>query len=241
MDKEKRKSKKAVSTIEMIVSFTIFLAFIIFLMAYLNPVKSTDISGALLDSAENGIENATETDLIEMPVVLDTPKIRGECFNIENPFTKGNETNVFIKDSGGNFISFNRTGENFTIQGTGDRIYYLYFSDDESVTNIPPQCAKTTPVLYKFSVPRLKKVYSYTLLKSFNGAYADDASYLALKRQFNLPITYNFGLKVYNSTDTIIEIMKQKPEKVIVNAREIPIQIMKDREIQYVHMSIQVW
>jgi len=236
------KRKKAVSTIEMIVSFTIFLAFIIFLIAYLNPVKKPDISGALLDSAENGIENATETDLIEMPVILTDSVEAGTCFDIENPFTIGNETNVFIKDSKGNFMPFKRNSENFTIQSTGDTIYYLYFSEDESVTNDAPapSCTISFPE-YKFSIPRLKKVYSYTLLKAFNDTYAADAAYLGLKEQFNFPITYNFGLKVYNSTSTIIEIMKQKPEKVIVKAREIPIQIMKDKEIQYVHMSIQVW
>jgi len=236
-----QRNKKAVSTIEMMVSFTIFLAFIIFLLTYLNPVKMPDISGALLDSAENGIENAAETDLIEMPVILDSATIK--CFNIENPFTKGNETNVFIKDSKGKFVNFNLTDKNFTIQGTEDKMYYLYFSEDEQITTNKapsPSCTTTFPP-YKFSIPRLKKVYSYTLLTAFNSSYTNDAGYLSIKERFNLPITYNLGLRIYNSTSTIIEIMRQKPEKVIVKAREIPIQIIQGRETQYAHMSIQVW
>jgi len=242
---EIKKSRKGVSTIEMIVSFTIFLAFVIFLIAYLNPVRTTDISGALLDSAEAGIDNATQTSLVEMPVALPEGGTSG-CFEIPNPFnlTGASISNMFIEDSQGRYANFAIVHNyNLTIQGTSssEKIYYIYFSEDETTNDAHTLSCSSPFIKYSFSVPRLKVYYSYSKLKAFNKTYFNDTIYNSMKTQFNLPGTYNFGLRIYNSTSTIMEIMRQKPEKVIVKAREIPIQLMHGKTTEYAQMSVQVW
>ena len=102
-------------------------------------MRQPDISSALLDAVERGVEDETQTSLVEFPIVLTAGKT-SSCFKTENPFEGGTEETIFIKDGQARPVFFSMDNENLIIQGTGEKLYYLYFSEDEKTQTDDPGC-----------------------------------------------------------------------------------------------------
>ena len=60
------KNKKAFSNIEMIISFSLFIVFLMFLFIYVNPIRRPNVSDVLLNTVELGLNNY-KIDFVEIP------------------------------------------------------------------------------------------------------------------------------------------------------------------------------
>ena len=251
--KMKSKTRKAESHLEMIISFSIFLIFLLFLFTFMNPVRKPDLSNVLLDIVEKEMKNST-ISLLEMPVVLYEFPSPGTCFSIECPFNlsyvlSGDKRNyIFVKDEQNKDVAFNLIEQgdliNITITVPSDlssRMYTLYFSDDEFSSSMLGSSSCPSSGQYNFSTPRLKKLYSYSKLKDINTSYYSNGGYDGLKKRFNFPESNDFAIYVRY----YFEMSGIKPEKGIVKAREIPIEVLKEegnqKQIIKTYLNIQVW
>ena len=249
-----KKNKRADSNLEMIISFSIFLIFLLFIFTFLNPVKKPDISNVLLDIIEEQAKNYT-LSLLEIPVMIYTTP--SGCFNIECPFNlsyiedqEKRRYYIFVEDDKQNDKNFGFTGSgnllNITIDSSGSasNLYTLYFSDSvfDNVPGSEPQASGCiSPGLYNFSTPRLNKLYSYNKLRDLNTSYYSSGGYDNLKKLFNFPESSDFAIFVR----PYFEMTGIKPERGIVKAREIPIEMIKEedgkKEIIKTYLDIQVW
>lgn len=253
--KTTKAKKRAESHLEMIISFSIFLIFLLFLFTYMNPVKKPDLSSVLLDIIEKEAKNYT-IDLLEMPVMFDqTPIV---CFNIECPFNLSyippadqgkRRYYVFVEDDEQNDKNFGFIGVgnslNITIDPAGatSNLYTLYFSD--SIFNNFPNLQEPlssnclSPGQYSFSTPRLKNLYSYSKLTDLNTSYY--FHYDELKKRFNFPESNDFAIFI----SPYFEMSGIKPERGLVKAREIPIEMIREennqKQIIKTYLNIQVW
>lgn len=251
--KTRNSSKKAASHLEMIISFSIFLLFVIFLFTFMSPVKQPDVSESLIKVVEKGISEY-ESSLVEVPVATKTAQTG--CFKITSPFASTQQANIFIKDRDGNDVGFAVSGQTITISGNGNDFYYLYYSDD-AFTHLKQACSAESSALdimpqtdYTFSVPRTKDMYFLSKLLEIKSRYETEEGYKQLKQEFNYPDASDFAIFVPREySDTIILSMdRQKPEKVPVFAREMAIIVLKEDESGNGNkeeipsmMNIQVW
>ena len=239
-DKEKKvKGRKAVTThIEMIISFSIFFFFLIFLFAYLNPVRQEYLSDVLLGIVERGLREDAEITLVEVFLTV-KPALTTNCFIVENPFSPGvQEGDIMVKNSDGEIINFIKTDNNLSIESSGD-IYYIYYAEEDvlsknDLAGLEP-CESLSKENYTFSVPKQKKLFSFTKLDGIKNNYAGD--YVQLKQQFNFPINQEFIVLI---PEIDINMTIKRP-LAMIKAKEIPIRVLKEGSIVNAFMRIQVW
>ena len=235
-----KKSKKgAASHVEIIISFSIFFVFVLFLLAYMNPIKPPGISKVLLDVVEQGLDHYT-TKILEIPVSV-YPAVGG-CFQIECPFTDCSAEHIFVKDENGNNceFSYNSMTGNLSIDGTG-QFFYLYHSD-KNITYPGSTCSGGASRSSEFSVPKLQSLYLYSELEKLSLIYNE--SYEGLKTQFGFPKASDFAIYIYDKdSKPMFTLSVTKPKGVTVKARDMPITILKDdtKEKIKCSMNIQVW
>jgi len=236
-------NKRGISTVEMIVSFTIFVAFVIFIMAYLNPIKK-DISNSLLDNLDAGMKKNAMSDLMEVPLI--TREAPTNCISVDlnNPSFPLNisEGNFSVKVLNDSIIPHNRAGNLFYIKNTSDTLYRIIQSDeidkinDDSLSGLV--CSYQT---YTLSVERDERIYSYKKLVGINSLYYGSyASYTQLKQQLNYPITSDFAIVITND-EVNFSMMRNISSNTKVQVRRYPIQILKNDIKKDASMSLIVW
>lgn len=260
------KSKKSASShIEIIISFSIFFLFLLFLFSFLNPIKRPDISEVLLDIVQNGMEKDYTVSLIEVPVVLKT--IPGKsCFSVNNPFVDTiNQKFTFVESASGKNLLFSLSGNLIYIQTAPAEdlqdFYKIYYSDKEFVpkTLSSVDCDDmkddiTGELNYEFSISRLNNYYLYENLAAMKAEYDALDSYTQLKTKFAFPATFEFAVTIAptDGSPAIVEMKNpggmQKPSRVTVRARDIPVDVIKiaedgsgTKEKIKATLNIQVW
>ncbi len=259
------KSKKAIGHIEMVVSFVIFLVSALFIFSFLNPIRGPDISSSLLRAVESGVENYSTT-LLEIPVIVDEGVDLSGCFKIGSPFISTVHNSIFVKNTSGDIVGFKAesigcispnldpTGcISIEPKSASERVYYIYDIKDGEIDSPVISCSaiQLSTDLYEFSIPRVRRIYlnSTSGEKTLDNLRFDyENNYDNLKDNFHFPKESDFALIIKKQDTNIVkmELVKEKPEKVVVKAREIPITILEKTssgeiiEIQ-ADMSIQVW
>lgn len=250
--------EKGVGHIEVIVSFSIFVVFLLFVFAYLNPIKKPDVSNVLLDIIESNIEKNYTITVTILPFTLNQTIAFGKCFKIKNPFNLVNiplglrENSTFVKDIKGNDLAFEYVDHdgmlnyyaNITIQSNGENFYVLYFTEREnfSSTEVPLACIPLEPNLnftYNFSIPRTIKIYSERKLRGLNESYYS-SNYEQIKGEITFPKLSDFYIKI---EDFVMN--RTIPPGIPVVAREVSAEILKQegtaKTIKGTRMNIKVW
>lgn len=234
MVKMLNRSKKGVSGIEMIVSFILFLGFIVFIFAYMNPLKKPVVS-PLTGSLANELEEKAKIRLDVLGIAVDS---NAACFGIKNPF-KGN---IFVLDENDGKVEFNRTdGDNLLIKG-GKKFYYIINGSDSEIngTLATGNCIMLTSQNYTKSVSRTDGIYSFKKLQETNSSYYSD--YNSLKNQLRFPVSRDFAILVYNeaSNERYFD-MARKAIQVAVTVQQFPIEMLKGQERMKATMRLSTW
>lgn len=238
-----RKDKRAVSHIEMAISFAMFVMFVFFLLFYLKPTRSQNISEVMMDAVANGLEKNGTVQLIEIPLTLKAA-VAENCFTLENPYEASSINYMFVRDEDEKALKFSFSGDDINIEKSRE-FYYLFFSEDgefESMGLPSPPCMVLNEGDYEYAAAKTYKLFSLPRLEAIKQRY--DYNYLKLKEDFNYPPNYDFAIKItlLATQQSILSMESNKPEKVEVIAREMPIEILqRDGSILRAIVNIQVW
>ena len=240
--------KKATSHLEMIMSFAIFIIFIIFLFAYLPPVQKPGLSDVLLDSLQFNIQNLSTINLLEIPAIIPNgTTCSPPCIDFENPLqgSGSSEHKYILVRNENSIVSFRINSENISIQKLGS-IYYIYYSNETNFSGINKDplsqdtlCGSCT---YSFSAPRIYAVYSLEILNKT--AEETKSNYAAKKQEFGILASSDFIFKLRDSGDKVIlsSSAKEPPFKISVKARDIPIEYLDESgAMQKGTLNIKVW
>jgi len=231
------RNKKGVSSIEIIISFVIFLTFLIFIFVYLNPIRSNDKTPILV-SLETGIKQQAMADLIEFPVAVNKSNITSACFYIRVP--QNFESNISVKSLDDKNINYTILSGNIYLNNIHDKLYRFIKSDEIKNNETSMNgCQSLDISQYTFSVERTKQIYSYTKLKQMNDSYY--TGYTGLQEKLDFPITSDFSI-VIGSDELNFTMTKNIPSNVQVIVRQFPIEILTSNadKIKAV-MTLAVW
>jgi hypothetical protein len=230
-----KKRKKGMSHVEIIVSFVIFLGFLVFIFSVLNPFKTLDRKDIYFDVIEEGIKNYTSTKFDFLTINLNENV--GGCFYIDYSLGK-----VIVKNESYDFVDAKSDGGKVYIKGSGE-FYYIYSCEefeDKSLIN-EKECIKMEEMNYTFGLFRSYNMTSNKSLIKLKNEY--ETNYRQLKRKLGVPETEDFLFRVRNMTgQEILNVTKNIVRGAKVSTRGVPIQIVyNDGTLEYAILNIQKW
>lgn len=232
-------NKKGTSGTEVIISFALFISFVMFIILYLNPLSAAPTS-SLLSSLESSIKENTSITLEDRGFAIDEHLIgANDCFKINNIYPSTDP--IFITDSNGNTAQFKKDGGSLIVKTSG-KFYYLHkgIEGSSAIT-----CASTInlveDVSYSWSVGTKSTLYYSQSFANLKLIY--DSNYAALKTAFRIPSTSDFSVIVMDENGAEIFTMTRNIPKVNVLSREFPIEILSSNpvKINKGYLRILVW
>ncbi|MCX6750292.1 MAG: hypothetical protein NTZ83_02445 [Candidatus Pacearchaeota archaeon] len=223
------------SHVEVIISFIIFITFIIFIFASIkSPINRQEDKKNIFDSIEVGIINKISSD---MTVITATLASEGEeCVNLNN-FTSDLNIggNILVKGPSGGNVGSHIDGDSLEInrESNSDEFFKIYYSEefDELGTN-----SGCEGISYEIG---LTKTSEYIFEEKFLEMMNDD--YEALKTELDIPKGVNFGYGMILSNGTTLE---KTSEEVSANIyiRETPVEYVDlEGNVLEGYLKTRIW
>lgn len=236
------KNKKALAIhVEMVLSFIIFIGFIIFLLAAF-PVYKSSKSTIGLDAAERGISDFVRLDVRYFTVVLNKTIASGNnCFCFEN---SSQLDKVVAVNDGGELIGANYSDGWVCINDT-DSFHSIYSSSDFKEASFTGECENLNKTLNDYLIGLEDDIEMVSYNKTLKLIENYTSNYENLKKSLGIPIKENFGFKVVNLKGEEIlglKAMKNIPAKTQVLARNVPVQIAYGNgSFVFAMINVQEW
>lgn len=257
--------KKAKTHVEMIISFVIFVGFVIFLFIILNPFQRP-LDSTLLDSAFFNIEEKTNTNISSVSLKLtntaynDILNSRKDCFEItgfkevlEDLFCDESPNinrYVIVKNKAGNIVnswinSANPTKISIGFSDNQDSDFYTLYCSEEFVTTKNPlkSCHPLNngeDIDYVLGTVVERSAISEIKLRAFEDEYKNN--YPALKSEI-VPDINDFSFIVWEvkTNSKVYEGVREIP-RTRVDAKTYPISTLNNQaEIKKRTMTIKFW
>lgn len=226
------KSKKAVSHIEIILSFVIFAGFVTFIFSVFNPFSVREASELHLNIVERAIK-----DFISLKIELLALRLNqtpDKCFYFNYTF----ESNIIVKNEKDEFVDASNNGKNTYIDNKGE-FFYIYSCEifEEQAVNYP-ECIKIEN--YTLGLHKDYEMVSYDKLVELKNYYENN--YSALKESFKIPENEDFLFSVSDTLGSIELTTEKTIPRTRVSARNVPIQLAyKNGTFRYAILNIQTW
>ena len=231
-------NRKAQSHVEMILSFVIFIGFLVALFVILNPLKPRHLSQTNLDITESSlIKNWTASYTI-VSLTLKSGVDPGIDFSVDNSLNLNG--NLFAKDEIGDYVQasiFPSTKINIDHKPE-NRHYKLYVSDVFDFSSF----SSSTPLSsgeYTFGAINSGEAILFESIEQTIEKYNED--YDGLRQELNL--NNDFAFFVYDLEGSLVlNATRFIPQVVEVNAKDIPIvTINKTAGQENLVLNLQVW
>ena len=237
--------KKKGSHVGIILSFVIFVTFLIFLYSILEPaIRMQRDKESLLDYLKIELIKRFSEDLTSSSVSI--IEVQQECIVIENLVDELNiPPEVIVKGESGYIFPNKIDGSNLMVDlagGTGEFFFKIYYSEEfeESSGGSFGSCNKLIQDgTYTIGLVRTDEYVFETKINDLINEY--ETNYDGLKSELKIPSGSEFGFSLIHSNETRVG---TEEEEISTNiyAREIPVQYV-DREsnINSGFINILVW
>lgn len=232
------KIKKGAAHIDVIISFIIFLTFVVFILVFFNPLKKYSASTAPLDAAEAVIIKATSIDVTTVSLSLNTsstiiPGIGG-CASIQLPLANP----IAVIDENGDSTNADRSGNRVNFVRSFGKFFKIYSSEELVENTITAPCNSLTANDYTLGIQKTEKKIAYSKLLALNYSYSND--YAQLKEDLNLTNNFNVGVRI--GSEYLFKTDIYKPKNVEAMARDVSIEILDENgNLIPAMMNIQTW
>jgi hypothetical protein len=233
--------RTAQAHVEMIISFVIFVGFVLAIFIFINPVQQQKTTYASLDLIQEALIANLSSQISYVPLVINPSlRILNNCFSINNTFKF---SSVLAKDFAGKIISSKIAGSEVLIQNVSSKLYNLYSSS--VVSNYSSisfaGCQALSASDYSLGVLVEENRVFIENIRNLNNQYVLD--YPKIKE--NLKLENNFDFVVYNLSRGIIFNGSLQVHKVRNGdnlARDIPMRIVDENASEMdIIFSLRVW
>lgn len=236
----KKRGKEGSSHLEMVLAFSLFIVFTIWLLYSLRPPEEATVSNIILDELVDSFKNYTSTELITLVVKPDSTN----CTNFSLP---GLEGNSFVRDFNGE--QYRSLIGGWTLVSTG--ILNSSFSGGILIINsttvepiqvfISKEFVAGTATCANASAPLIgginrKQVISSTNFSAFKNEY--DVNYSDLKTKLHIPSDVEFAV---NATG-FVEAEKEHPKGVDVKSKVAILDVIfPNGDVKKMEVYFKIW
>jgi len=247
--------------IEIILSFVIFLGFLIMIFVFFNPVQQPKTSSAILEDVQEKLLDYLSIDydytsLILTPSALSTiTSSKKNCFSVNNTIGFKSGEHLIVLDLNNKVLdSSTAYPAKFKIENSSNannQLYKLYISKypDTDIRNFNPYhlsssetCVELPSGSYSFGALTSDSLVLQENLPALNDYYVN-GSYKALKT--DLKITDDFEFIVYDLNRNVImneSLTKHKIKTTNVFSREILLKTINKNATQgSIILGLRVW
>ncbi len=235
---KRRTEIKSQGHVEMIISFTLFLGFLVALLFILSPAKNVQSPSAILDASEAKIMGNISADYKTISLILGSGTDPGVCFVTQN---KPNLTgSIIVKSLDDTTLSaFSDSSWVSIIPSYGNRFHNLYFSSEFDVNSVVSCGNILLETNYSFGAMEDGKIVLYKKLLSFIEEYNEN--YESLRNRMSL--RNDFVIFVYDTNKNLLfNASRYVPAGSQVASKSINIQAIDfNKNITNIVINIRVW
>lgn len=209
------KNKKGQGHVEMMLSFVIFIGFLLFTFTFLNPFARTAEPNYIMNNVQKAVINNITDEVGRLSIVLNQS---GTCY-------KFNETDY--------------KGKYKEVDG-GNKKYIIYFNAmfNNSATKKQAICNKSN---YTLGVYSKEKMVIYNKTIDLKNAYT--FGYEDLKKSLGITNDFLFAVRdLVGNPIAELSVSKNIPQGIDVSSVEIPIRVINSNgQIRELVLNIRVW
>jgi len=212
-----KSNSKAQGHVEIILSFIIFISFLLFLMVFMNPFAKSKQDINYFDNARDSIIKNITLKVNRISIIENETN---GCYNIT----------LQLK---------NKYGNNYREVAQCNRRYHIYFSDF-FVPGSPNENKKCGPKNYTLGAYSKEKIIAYEKIVELNQSY--NANYKNLKKHLGISRDFLFKIKDMQGNELGLSVDRQVSRTQNVNAKEIPIRVIDSNgEFYECILNIMIW
>lgn len=235
------KNKKA-SHVGVVLSFVIFVTFLVFLFSILgSPIKLPSNKDASLDYLEIRLADKFSSNLTILTI---SPINSGNknCIEINNLLYGFQNLNSLVKNKSDNIIgSTPNKGSSLYINWLAREEFFKIFYSEDILKNLEFSQDASCHLLLSSEINSLRenKYFNVAKINDFFSTYESD--YDSLKTEFNLPQNTEFGLS-FTDAEGITTTTGEVDSSINIYSREVPIQYFNETaSINSGFINIKVW
>lgn len=229
------KGKRGQGHVEVIISFSLFISFVMFMLFFFRPVlRSGDIS---LNNVENTLKRNLTTNLDFFSMKIPDPSGGRPCVCFDNPYPGGITGGVIAKNVESQIIGSWRDGGEICIEHEGGIFFYVYSS--EEFENIIDSQSCDILVGEQEGLLRSLDPISNSYLTKLKTGYEGDYNQL----RASLRLTQDFRIDIFDSeAQPIFHLERSTPLGRPVYSRDVPVEVINvDGELIYGIMRVYAW
>ena len=238
--------KKRGSHVGMVLSFVVFITFLVFLYSVVEPaIKTQKDEKAILNYLRTELIKKISANLTGVSVIIDET-VSSNCVQLEN-FTNEAEigSKLIVKNNSGNIFTAKISGNNLFVdrESSGNIFFKIYFSEEfeetEEGTMEGCEILNKETGGYKIGLIRTEKNIFEVKIIELIGKYNSD--YEILKNELKIPSGNDFGFGFICNNGTVIE-TGEKDLSTNIYTEETPITyIDEDASILSGFIKTKIW
>lgn len=243
-------NEKGTSHIEVILSFLIFLGFVIFALYFFSPFDSSKIIDSSLSYALTEIQKNASVDIESYSIILDktTKPPANDLIEVKIIGSNaGDAKRLRVESPSGEVVGAEEIADEkirFELKDefyqSGNGAVFAKFSEEFSAPIPPSGSNPAGEGKYSISSSDSIDLLSENRLLIINSTYYSD--YNDLKRRFNLPERANFGFIVSFDSGYFIQAQKETLGGVEIFSEIIRVKVLrKTGSVEFAELMVRVW
>ena len=228
--------------VEVILSFVMFMGFLLFGLYFFNPLSNTRVLDSSLFYANDEITSNVSTSLLVYGVSINqTSYSAPQNVQLSLPSGSPPARGFFAHSIRGERLNGTYSGGILSLNRDGSEFFYVGLGDFNSVMTLVVNPAPLeVGTNYTISSSEEREVVSEERIRALNESYY--STYDSVRTEFNLPRRVDFALEVTLSPQEIISLTRPIPEGFDVVSRVDRVEIIRaDGGLSFADMRVQVW
>lgn len=237
--------KKGLSHIEVIMAFIMFMAAIMVIFYFFDPIRERNTDNYVIEELYKNIIEMTSNESYRYSVIVNNAGNQINVLTISLNKEIPADYYIVVRNLSGDFIPAkidNSDREKFCFNGAqaGVFVSVIFSPVRTNQASFQGNCNDVDETYFDISSARKEKIASEIRFKEFNDSYY--MSYQSLKDNFNIDSISDFDFSLKFDDGFTIEQIKQIPSKTEIGALNKRIEILRENgKIEYADLKIRLW
>ncbi|MBU2615875.1 MAG: hypothetical protein KKC19_02115 [Nanoarchaeota archaeon] len=231
--------EKKGSHVGIVISFGIFITFVIFTYVIISPAIESNENQNLIKNLKRNLVEEFSTEITIISIKTNTDS--SNCARIGDFLTNFQiGKNLVATDSSGNIVTATYTGEHLNIYPEGGESFFrIYGSDTFAEIEGGPSCSTKKDLYGKF----IKKENIVVTENIISIAQEYETDYAGLKERLHIPAINNFEFEFTDSEGEKIATEKKEISRTNIYIEEFPVEYIKESDVsrKVGILKVKVW
>jgi len=236
----KKIGDKKGSHVGVVLSFVVFVTFLIFLYSVLEPsIKTDEDKKSILAYLKTALVEDLSANFTDSSIVVDEGhSYTQNCFKI-NKFKTG-ELGIIVKDAGG-LVDYELQGNNIKIKHGEDKFFNIYYSEEfGTAMGSLTVCENLRINDYSIGLVKTNEYVFKSKINDFITEHVTDVE--AQRERLKIPDNIEFGIEFEDQMQTRTLTTQDREPTTNIYIEEIPIQYVdEDASLKFGKLRVKIW